>query len=59
MGYNKTWYKLKVGQRPLRPKNWPKKGQNKILAFLAKKGQNFKNKLQENFKNRKWLLDHD
>jgi len=25
MGYNETWYKLKVCWRPIRPKNWPKK----------------------------------
>ena len=31
----------------------------KFLAFLAKKGQNLKNKFQENFKYKKWLLDHD
>ena len=37
MGYNETWYKLKVGQRPLGQKS----GQKKAKIFENQKFLNF------------------
>ena len=36
--------KLKVGQRPLRPKNWPKKGQN-LQPYMWKESKSLHGKV--------------